>query len=101
MYMTTPQLQKACPFHCNNKAINISHTNQEISILMIKRRLTLLQAATENPKEGEKKQRTKDQETKNKIKHESSMNNSTSLTPVQVLSTAACMKVTSLSQLSH
>jgi hypothetical protein len=45
-------------------------------------RLTLLQPATENSKEGNTKQRTKDQETKNKIKHESGMNKSASLTPI-------------------
>jgi hypothetical protein len=39
-------------------------------------RLTLLQPATENSKEGKTKQRRNDQETKNKIKPESSMNNS-------------------------
>jgi hypothetical protein len=45
---------------------NISHKNQEISNLTIKKnqaRLTL-QLATENSKKGKTKQRTKDQETK-------------------------------------
>jgi hypothetical protein len=46
-------------------------------------RLTFLQPATEDSKDGKTKQRRNDQETKNKIKHESSMNNSASLTPVQ------------------
>jgi hypothetical protein len=64
-------------------------------------RLTLLQPATENSKEGNTKQRTKDQETKIKIKPESSMNKIASLTPIQGQSTVACMIVTSLSQLSH
>jgi hypothetical protein len=53
---------------------------------------TLLQPATENRKG---KQRTKDQETKDKIKHESRINNSASLTLVQGLSTEACMMVSS------
>jgi len=44
-----------------------------------KARLTFLQPATEYSKEGKKKQRTKDQETKKK-KPESSMNNNASLT---------------------
>ncbi len=94
--------------HANFTAI----TKQSISLIRIKKfpfswlregkgRLTLLQPATENPKEGKKKQRTKDQETKNKIRHESSMSNSTSPTPVQGPSTVACMIVTSLSQLSQ
>jgi hypothetical protein len=39
--------------------------------------------------------------TKYKIKHESSMNNSASLTPVQGPSTLACIIVTSLSLLPH
>jgi hypothetical protein len=104
MYMTTPQFRK----HANLTAI----TKQWISLIWIKKspfswlregkaRLTLLQAATENPKEEKKKQRTKDQETKNKIRHESSMSNSTSPTLVQGPSTAACMIVTSVSQLSQ
>jgi hypothetical protein len=60
-------------------------------------RLTLLQPATENSKEGKTKQGKKDEETKNKIKHESSINNSSSLTPVWGPSAEACMIVTSLS----
>jgi hypothetical protein len=60
-------------------------------------RLTLLRPATENSKEGKTKQDKKDEETKNKIKHESSINNSSSLTPVWGPSAEACMIVTSLS----
>jgi len=65
-----------------------------------KARVTLLQKATEDSKEGKTKQRTKDQEIKTKKetpqkKHESSMNR---LTPVQGPSAVACMIVTSLSQ---
>jgi hypothetical protein len=61
---------------------------------------TSLTSHRENSNEGKTKQRAKDQETKKKIEHESSMNNSASLTPVQGPSTVACMIVTSLSQLS-
>jgi hypothetical protein len=64
-------------------------------------RLTLLQQPTENSKEGKQKARMKDQETKHKIKHESDMHSSASLTPVQGPSTVAYMIVTSLSQLPH
>jgi hypothetical protein len=53
-------------------------------------------------KTGNKGPRNKNQlRTKHKIKHESSMNNSARLTPVQGPSTVACMTVTSLSQLPH
>jgi hypothetical protein len=53
----------------------------------IKARLTLLQQATENSKEG-KTFRTNDQERNQKTqKHKNSMNNSASLTPVQGPST--------------
>jgi len=83
-------------------------STQEISLIRIlkspfswfrkgKARLTLLQPATENSKKGKTKERTKDQGTRNKIKHEGSMNNSASLTPGQGPSTVACMVVTSLS----
>jgi hypothetical protein len=101
--MTTPQLQKACQFHCNNKAINISHTNQEISILTINRRQSKVNTSSTSHRESQRKDKTRNKGPRNKKqkKNESSMNNSTSLTPVQVPSTAACMKVTSLSQLSH
>jgi hypothetical protein len=55
MYMTTPQLQKACQFHCNNKAINISHTNQEISILMIKRRQSKVNTSSTSHREFQRR----------------------------------------------
>jgi hypothetical protein len=63
--------------------------------------LKLLQPATESSKERKTKARMKDQETKHKIKHESGMHNSASLTPVQGPSTVACMIVTSLLQPPH
>ncbi len=47
------------------------------------------------------KDENREQRTKKQKQHESSMNNSASLTPVQGLSTVAYMIVTSLSQLSH
>jgi hypothetical protein len=97
-----------CPYSCIRSVkyiIKISLIRIEKSPFSRSRkgkvRLTLLQPATENSKEGKTKQGTKNQNTKDKIKHESSMNNSASLTPVQGPSTVACMIVTSLSQLPH
>ncbi len=72
-----------------------------ISLIKNQRLRLTLQQATENSKEGKTKARMKDKETKHKIKHESSMHNSASLTPVQGPSKVACMIVTSLSQLPH
>jgi hypothetical protein len=96
---TAKQLQNQ-----GRRKANISHKNQEISILYnsekSKARLTLLQQAME--RHGKTKQRTKDQVTKtkkdqnSKEKHKSGMDNSASLTPVQAPLTVACMIVTSL-----
>jgi hypothetical protein len=67
MYMTTPQLQKACQFHCNNKAINISHTNQEISILMIKRRQRKVNTSSTSHRESQRrKEKTENKGPRNK-----------------------------------
>ncbi len=55
MYMTTPQLQKACQFNCYNKAMNISHMNQEISILMIKRRQSKVNTSSTSHRESQRR----------------------------------------------
>jgi hypothetical protein len=68
MYMTTPQLQKACQFHCNNKAINISHTNQEISILMSKRRQSKVNTSSTSHRESQRKDKTDNNGPTNKKK---------------------------------
>ncbi len=66
MYMTTPQLHKACQFHCNNKAINISHTNQEISILMVKRRRSKVNTSSTSHRESQRKVKTENKGPRNK-----------------------------------
>jgi hypothetical protein len=65
MYIT-PKLQKACQFHCNNKAINISHTNQEISILMIKRSQSKVKTSSTSHKESQRKDKTESKGPRNK-----------------------------------
>jgi hypothetical protein len=73
MYMTTPQLQKACQFNCYNEAMNISHVNQEISILMIKRRQSKVNTSSSSQRESQRrKEKTENEGARNK-KHESSM----------------------------
>ncbi len=96
MYMTTPQRQKACQFHCNNKAINISHTNQEISILMNKIRQSKVNTSSTSHSESQRKDKTENKGPRNKEKK-----NTKAVWTTVPASTAACMKVTSLSQLSH
>jgi hypothetical protein len=64
--MTTPQLQQAWEFHCNNKAINISHTNQEISILMIKRRQSKVNTSSTSHRESQRKDKTENKRQRNK-----------------------------------
>jgi hypothetical protein len=67
MYMTTPQLQKACQFNCYNKAINISHRNQEISILMIKRRQSKVNTSSSSHRESQRrKEKTENKGPRNK-----------------------------------
>jgi hypothetical protein len=64
--MTTPQLQKAWQFHCNNKAINISHMNQEIAILMIKRRQSKVNTSSTSHRESQRKDKTENKGPRNK-----------------------------------
>jgi len=64
--MTTPQLQKACQFPCNKKAINISHANQEISILMIKRRQSKVNTSSTSHSESQRKDKTENKGRRNK-----------------------------------
>ncbi len=66
MYMTTPQLQKPCQFHCNNKAITISQTNQEISILMIRRRQSKVNTSSTSYRESQRKDKTENKGPRNK-----------------------------------
>jgi hypothetical protein len=66
--MTTPQLQKAWQFHCNNKAINISHMNEEISILMIKRRQSKVNTSSISHRESQRKDKTENKGPRNKEK---------------------------------
>jgi hypothetical protein len=57
----------ACPRATAIQELNISHKNQEISILMIKRRQSKVNTSSTSHREFQrKKQRIKDQETKNK-----------------------------------
>jgi hypothetical protein len=64
--MTTPQLQKACQFHSSNKAIIISHTNQEISILMIKRRQRKVNTSSTSHRESQRQEKTEKEGPRNK-----------------------------------
>jgi altronate dehydratase len=87
---------------------NISHENQEISILMIGENQSKVNTSSTSHRELQRsKDKTREQRTKKqkpeKIKKQnkckSSMDKSASLTPVQGPSTAAHMIVTSLPQL--
>jgi len=64
--MTTPQLQKVCKFHSNNKAVNISHTNQEISILMIKRWQSKVNTSSTSHRESQRQEKTEYKAPRNK-----------------------------------
>ncbi len=66
IYMTTPQLQEARQFHCNNKALNISHTNQEIFSLMIKGRHSKVNTSSTSHRESQRKDKIENKGPRNK-----------------------------------
>jgi hypothetical protein len=90
----------ACPRAIAIEELNISHKNQEISILTIKKRQSKVNTSLTSHREFQRKEKTENKGPRNK-KQKSSTNNSADLTPVQAPSTVTCMIVTSLSQLAH